>query len=60
MNTKAFLEEYKGHRLIAIWEVDAVGNKLGKYPIISFGIKKAEAILANFDDITQFVVANKK
>lgn len=57
MKTKAFLENFKGHDIVAIWGVDDAGNKVGKYPIISFGVKKAEAILANLDVIKQFVVS---
>jgi cytoplasmic iron level regulating protein YaaA (DUF328/UPF0246 family) len=57
MKTKAFLENFKGHDIVAIWEVDDAGNKVGKYPIISFGAKKAEAILANIDVVKQFVVS---
>lgn len=51
MNTKVFADTYKGHPVIAIWQVDDSGNKVGTYPIVSFGKSKAQAILSNIGDI---------
>lgn len=53
--TKVFLEEYKGNKTFSIWEVDDLGNKSGKIPVIGFGIVKAKAILKHLEDIKEFV-----
>jgi len=53
MQTRAFKDEYKGHPVISIWQVDDAGNKVGKLPIISFGKSKAQAILQHIEDIEQ-------
>lgn len=51
MLTKVFTDTYKGHPVIAIWQVDESGNKVGSYPVISFGKSKAIAIISNIDEI---------
>lgn len=51
MLTKVFADTYKGHPVIAIWQVDEAGNKVGSYPVISFGKSKAQAIISNIDEI---------
>ncbi len=43
-------EEYKGHKLLKIFEVDEEGRK-DKYPLHNFGKKKAQAILNHLEDI---------
>lgn len=48
---KVFTDKFKGHDVIAVWEVDPCGNKVGKYPVISFGTKKAEVIMECLQDI---------
>lgn len=52
---KVFQEVFKGHPIIAIWEVDPAGNKVGKYPYVSFGVAKAKVILANIETIKAMV-----
>jgi hypothetical protein len=52
---KAFEEVFKNHPILAIWEVDETGNKVGKFPVISFGRSKAEAITQLMTDIQTFV-----
>ena len=39
--TQVFLEEYRGSKTLAIWEVDEFGEKLGKSQVIGFGKVKA-------------------
>ena len=51
MFTQVFEDSYKGYPVIAIWEIDSNGNKKGKVPIVSFGQKKAQAILDNIEEI---------
>ena len=58
--TKAFYEEYKGNPVIGIWETDDNGNKTQKYPIISFGINKANAIMTHQEEIEGFLQRNIK
>lgn len=53
--TKVFIETYKGHEIIAIWAVDPCGNKTGKFPVISFGLKKAEAVVTHLEEIRKIV-----
>lgn len=55
METKAFFEEYKGSPVIAIWKVDENGNKVGSFPIISMGVKKAKAVIGSINAIREFV-----
>jgi len=57
--TKVFKQEYKGHPTISIWEVDPAGNPVGKYPIVSFGIRKAAAIIKHIEDIKAAVEDNQ-
>lgn len=56
--TKAFTEEFNGHPVIAIWEIDSTGKKIGRSPIISFGVRKGEAIHRHLDDILNFIRNN--
>ncbi len=60
MQTRAFKEEYKGHPVISIWNVDDAGNKVGKVPVISFGQTKAIAILNHVADIEDAFGTEKK
>lgn len=42
---KVFIDEFKGHNIFAVWEVDENGNKCGEYPRFSFGIRRAQEYL---------------
>lgn len=53
--TKVFLEEYKGSPTFSIWEVDANGDKVDKYPVVSFGKGKAKEIIKHIIDLKAFV-----
>ena len=54
MKTKVFLDEFKGNKLFAVWEVDENGNKVGDYPIVSMGGKKAIALCNHLEDFKDF------
>lgn len=58
--TKRIIElgEFKGRPLLSVWSVDDNGDKVGKYPVISFGLGKARAILEHVEDIKKFVESN--
>ena len=57
MMTKVFLDEFKGSKVFAVWEVDDAGNKVGQYPLFSMGGKKAIALMGHIEDFKEF--ANK-
>lgn len=48
------MEEYKGFPVLAVWQVKN-GIKKGKAPIVSFGFKKAKAIVDNIEAIQEWV-----
>ena len=54
MSYKTENGEFKGNKTISIFKTDGDTEKR----VISFGIKKAQAILANFEEIKKFVEAN--
>ena len=53
--TKVFVDTYKGKKVFGVWEVDGAGEKTGKYPLISFGIKKAEALQKHIQELPEFI-----
>jgi hypothetical protein len=60
MKTKVFFEEFKGNKMFAIWPVDENGEKIGEYPVLSFGVKKAAAILSHIEELKEFVSSTEK
>lgn len=56
MKTIVEFSEYKGHPMLSIWKVDDDGKKIGEYPVISFGLGKAKAIVEHASAIEKFVV----
>ena len=54
MKTKTKTGSYKGHIILQVIHVDENNQEVGK-PIVSFGVKKAQAILDNVDEIERFV-----
>ena len=54
MKTKIFLDEFKGHRLFAVWEVNEQGEKLGSYPLFSLGAKKAIALMSHLEEFKDY------
>ncbi len=51
MNTKLFVDEFKGFKVLAVWEVDDNGLKKGDYPIISLRRKKLRAVVDHVEEI---------
>ena len=49
MSTRAESDEFKGNKLFAIYNEDANGD-IEEKPIISFGFKKAQALLNHLED----------
>ena len=54
IKTKTKTGTYKGHIICQIVQVDDNNEEVGK-PLVSFGVKKAQAILDNVDGIQRFV-----
>lgn len=52
--TKVFLDEYKGNDMFGVWEVDNKGEKVGKFPLVSFGKTKANHILNHITELKDF------
>lgn len=55
MKTKVFKDKYKGQVMFAIYEVDDNGKKLGEKPVVSFGVKKAQAVKSHIVDLEKYV-----
>jgi hypothetical protein len=60
MKTKVFYDTFKNHRLFAVWEVDDSGNKIGDYPLVSLGYKKAKVLLEHDVQLKEFVDKSKE
>jgi hypothetical protein len=59
MNTKVFLETFKGHPTFSVWEVNEDGDKVGSYPVLSMGLKKAKALMSHIDQFAYFASSEK-
>lgn len=57
-NTKCERSSFQGRPTLSIWEVDPAGNKMGKAPIVSFGVTKAKEIVEHKDEIVKFLADN--
>ena len=55
MKTKVFLDEFKGHRLFAIWEVDDAETKVGDFPLFSVGARKAFSLYKHLTEFKDYV-----
>jgi hypothetical protein len=55
MKTKIFLDNFKGHKMFAVWEVNDQGEKQGEFPIVSFGGKKATAVANHIEELKDYV-----
>lgn len=55
MKTKVFLDEFKGHKVFAVWEIDNNGNKVGQYPVFSLGAKKAIALSNHLEEFKDYI-----
>ena len=60
MRSKVFIDDFKGHKLFAVWEVDDNGEKVGNFPIVSVGSKKAATILQHLQELQEYVDHSKK
>ncbi len=60
MKTKVFIEQFKGHDMFAVYEVDEQDNKVKPTPYISFGATKAIALATHKDELEQFVKERMK
>ncbi len=61
MKTQVFKNSFGKHELFSVYEVKDGGEKVGgedAKPIVSFGIKKAKAILDNLEELKEFVKEN--
>ena len=54
MNTKVFIDVFKGYKCFAIWTVDEHGNKTGKYPVVSVGTRKVAGLINHLDELKDF------
>jgi len=48
-------KEFKGNNIFQIWKDDATPGAEKEFPIVSFGVKKAEAIALSIAQIQAFV-----
>lgn len=53
MKTEIELSKFKGADVFTIWEVDENGERKN-FPVVSFGKKKAEAIVKHIEDVKNF------
>lgn len=60
MKTEVIETTFKGQKILSIHEVKSVNGRelLTEKPIISFGVKKATAILSNMDKLREYVAQN--
>lgn len=60
MKTKVFFESFKGGPIFSIWEINDKDQKIGKYPLISIGLKKAALLVKHVKDLESFVKIQQK
>lgn len=53
--TKVFLDEFKGNEMFGVWEVDDDRNKVGAFPLVSFGKTKAQYLVEHIEELKEFV-----
>lgn len=54
MKTEIELTKFKGADVFTIWELDDNGERK-KFPVVSFGKKKGEAIVKHLKDLEDFL-----
>lgn len=59
LKSKLELGKWEGKDTLSIWEVNDQGDKIKKFPLVAFGLRKAQAILAHIEEIKQFVAARE-
>ena len=61
MVTKVFENKFGRHNLFSVYEVNEEGEKGNEdKPVVSFGLKKAKAVLENIEELEKFVEENDK
>lgn len=55
MSTAVFFSTFNKKPILEIWKLDENGQKVGTYPIISFGLVKANAIVEHMDTILAWI-----
>jgi len=55
MSSAIFFGTFNKKLILEIWKVDENGEKVGTYPIISFGLVKANAIVEHMDEILAWI-----
>lgn len=61
--TKVFNESFGRHKMFNVYDVEPDGSKVNgedSKPVVSFGIKKAKAILDHVEELKKFVEENDK
>ena len=60
-NTEVETTTYKGFPVLAIWQLDpSTGQRKGKTPLISFGVRKAAAIMDHQIEIQKWLNAQRQ
>lgn len=54
MKTGVFLDQFKGSKIFAVWEIDDAGNKVGQYPLFSLGANKAVALMLHLEELKSY------
>jgi len=54
MKSKVFVESFKGSNVFSVWEVDDSDNKIGQYPLVSLGEKKATSLMRHIEDFIEY------
>lgn len=53
MTTEIEISNYKGTDIFTVWEIDESGSRK-QFPLISFGKRKALAVLRHLSDLKDF------
>ena len=55
--TRVIAGEFKGNALFSIFTFD--GEEQSTYPVVSFGVKKAQAILDHLEELQEWVISQE-
>lgn len=58
--TKVFIQEYKGNTTFSVWAVDENGDQTGKFPEVSLGKAKGNALMKHLDEFKQYLGVSKE
>ena len=56
--TKVVIGDFKGNPIFSVFEFD--GEEQAAYPLVSFGIKKAKALLEHLDEMKEWITQQEK